>query len=94
MRAAALLAAIGSLGSLVEAASLTFLLTFALANAVAAWLLPQRRWLAVGAALGMTAGAVILDGEIGRGAPAVLAGLAALFAIAVFGRHAILRWAA
>lgn len=89
--AAALLAAIGSLGSLVEAASLTFLLTFALANAVAAWLLPQRRWLAAGAALGMTAGAVILAVEVAGNAPFVLAGLGVLFVIAVFGRHAILR---
>lgn len=92
--AAALLAVVGTLGALVEAASLTFLVTFAIANAVAAWLLPRRRWVAAAASLGMSAGAVILAVEIARTAPFVLAGLASLFAVAIFGRHAILRWAA
>ena len=76
--AAATLAAIGSLGDLVEAASLAFLLTFAIVNVVAARTLSARRWVPIGGALGMTIGAVVLSIEIAGNAPLVLAAFVVL----------------
>jgi amino acid transporter len=56
----AVLAAVGSLRVLVEAASLTFLATFAIVNAVAVRRVPRRRPLAAAGALASGAAAVVV----------------------------------
>lgn len=81
----ALLSAVGTLGGLVEAASLTFLVTFAGVNAMAAQRLRRRRVLAVVGAVGTAAAAVVASVRIASNQPLVFAavGAAAVGALVV-----------
>jgi amino acid transporter len=72
---AAVLAAVGSLGALVEAASLIFLVTFAVVNMVAAVELDGRRWAALLGAGGATGAAAVLIVQLGTETPLHLAGI-------------------
>lgn len=75
---AAMLAAVGSLGALVEAASLIFLITFAIVNLVAARELSQRRWAAGAGAAGATVAAGVLVAQLASDQPLHLIGIAAV----------------
>lgn len=89
---AALLASIGSLAALVEAASLTFLGTFVAVNLVAILRLdgPARLVAALGAT-GATLGAAFLVTQLATSEPVVLALLLALITAASVGRPLLLR---
>lgn len=82
----ATLAAVGSLTRLVEAASLTFLLTFAVVNALRALEVKDRRWLGWAGALLAGAAALVLAWRLVTEAWWVLALLAALVASAFAAR--------
>jgi len=84
--AGTVLAAVGSLGQLVEAASLTFLVTFAGVNALAAIRLPEHRLVTVLGALGAGGAAVLATGRLALEAPLSLALLATLVIVAVLVR--------
>jgi amino acid transporter len=73
---AAVLAVAGSLGTLVEAASLVFLATFATVCALAAWRDVGPRLVAVAGAVGSTAAVVLLTWRLATETPYALAGLA------------------
>ena len=89
---AALLSAVGSLGVLVEAASVTFLFTFALVNGIAARRLAGVHRVVAGAgALGATAAAGVLIVRLAGSEPEALVGLAALVLVATAGRALLLR---
>ena len=88
---AALLAAVGNLGSLVEAASLAFLATFTVVNALAAWKHGGARILHAVGALAAGGATAALAYRLVTHAPIVLALLAAMIALAVVGRPLILR---
>jgi amino acid transporter len=89
--ASALVAMIGSLGSIVEAASLTFLATFALVNGVAAFTLPTRRIVSALGAAGATVGAVVLLLEVVSRSPLALGFLVAFVLLAMVGRRPLMR---
>ncbi|MBL3658161.1 APC family permease [Fulvivirga sediminis] len=87
---AALLAILGSLSTLVEAASLIFLFTFLSVNYIAVKKLNKNRWIPI---TGMIVGGIVLIILTARLAiinPLSLALLAGLGAIIIFGRPAIL----
>lgn len=88
---AAILAAIGSLGSLVEAASLAFLFTFTVVNALAFYEIKRRRWIPVCGALGGVAALVVLIGRLAEHSPWTLVLLGGLSIFAVVGRPIILK---
>ncbi|MDX1649525.1 MAG: hypothetical protein R3263_06695 [Myxococcota bacterium] len=82
----------GSLGVLVEAASVTFLFTFALVNGIAARRLAGVHRVVAGAgALGATAAAGVLIVRLAGSEPEALVGLAALVLVATAGRALLLR---
>jgi amino acid transporter len=83
---AAALAVIGSLSSLVEVASLTFLITFATVNVLAAMTLPARRWIPVAGAAGALLSAVLLSLKLIKTDPLALVILIMLILLAVFVR--------
>ncbi len=87
----AALAAIGSLGSLVEAASLVFLFTFGVVNMIAVGQLTERRWIPAMGALGATGAVVILVIELVRTSLFSLIALGVLILIATTVRPLILR---
>ena len=87
---AATLAVLGSLSSLVEAASLAFLVTFGIVNVIAGRRMESRRWIAyAGAVLAGLIG-VVLVARLVVMAPVPLTILVALGAVAALGRPAIL----
>ncbi len=87
----AALAAIGSLGSLVEAASLVFLFTFAVVNTIAVGQLTKRRWIPAVGALGATGAVVVLIIELVQTSPFALLALGVLIILATTVRPLILR---
>jgi amino acid transporter len=84
--AGAALAAVGTLSSLVEAASLTFLVTFAIVNVIATRRLDRARWLAVLGALAAAGAAVTVGVRLAGKEPAALVALLAFTAVATVGR--------
>jgi amino acid transporter len=80
----AVLAVIGSLSGLVEVASLTFLITFATVNILAAITLPARRWIPVAGAAGALLSAVLLCRKLIKTDPIALVVLSILILLAVF----------
>ena len=89
--AAAVLAAVGSLSALVEAASLAFLGTFAVVGWLAFRARAGHRMLTGAGALGATASGLALTYRLARNQPVALAVLAVLVAFAVFVRPILLR---
>ncbi|MBI1367326.1 MAG: amino acid permease [Planctomycetes bacterium] len=87
----ALLAAIGALDQLVEAASLAFLFTFATVNVIAARRIEQHRWASWAGAIGAGAAGVTLLGRLAIKEPIILAALVVIVLICIFGRPVILR---
>jgi amino acid transporter len=81
---AAVLAVIGNLSSLVEVASLTFLITFATVNILAAMTLFRRRWIPVAGAAGALVSAGLLSMKLVRTDPLALLVLVILILMAVF----------
>ena len=88
---AALLAVVGTLSRLVEAASLSFLFTFAAVCALAFHQKAGRRVLTGFGALAASAATVALIVRLARQDPLALGFLAVLVLVAVFGRPMILR---
>lgn len=87
----AMLAVLGGLSQLVEAASLAFLFTFAAVNVIAARQTDDREWISwTGAALAIAA-AVALVARLALHEPISLAILAALVLFSTVGRSIILR---
>ncbi|MDZ7704623.1 MAG: APC family permease [Trueperaceae bacterium] len=85
------LAMFGALATLVEAASLAFLITFAIVNTLAISQFKRCRWTAVVGALGASAAALILAWRLAHNAPWVLGGLFVFSLVAMFGRPLLLR---
>lgn len=79
---AAVLAAVGGLSQLVEAASLTFLVTFATVNVIAFRRIERRRWIPLSGAVGATGAAAALMLRLARNEPVSLAAVAAVAAAA------------
>ena len=88
----AILAMLGGLEDLVEAASLAFLTTFAAVNVLAAVHLPRRRWIGIAGAAGALAAGIGLCIRLAMTRPVSLGVMAVLVLAAVFGRPLILRW--
>ncbi|MEZ6244056.1 MAG: APC family permease [Phycisphaerales bacterium] len=86
----ATLAAVGSLTRLVEAASLAFLVTFAIVNALGALELPRKRWLGWFGCVLAGAAAVVLSVRLVMEAWWVLAAFGVIVALA-FGLRPLLR---
>jgi amino acid transporter len=89
--AAALLAAFGSLGRLVEAASLGFLITFAIVNALAWHEVQKRRWVSVNGLVGSMAAIGVLIWRQATQDPTALLAFIAIIVVAVFGRRYLVR---
>ncbi|NVB40672.1 amino acid permease [Pseudenhygromyxa sp. WMMC2535] len=89
--AAAVLASLGALSKLVEAASMTFLFTFAVVNGLAARESEARAWVSWIGLIGASLAALILAARMAIASPSTLAFLGVLAAIAVFARPALLR---
>jgi amino acid transporter len=79
---AAFLAVIGSLSGLVEVASLTFLITFATVNVIAARQLSSGRWISVAGAAGALLATVLLSLKLARTDPEALVILLLLILLA------------
>jgi amino acid transporter len=90
--AGALLAILGSLSMLVEAASLAFLFTFAVVNVIALLQCRNHRWISLLGAAGAGIAGIVLVGRLVVEAPAGLALLAVVGLIAAFGRPRLNRW--
>jgi amino acid transporter len=88
----ALLAVLGSLEMLVEAASLTFLFTFTAVNVMAFLQCRNRRWVFGFGGVGAAIAGVVLTGRLIIEAPLALALLTTLGLIATFGRPRINRF--
>ena len=88
--AGAVLAMIGGLSELVEAASLAFLATFATVNVLAALHTDRYRWVAVAGAFGASAAAIGLCIRLGMTKPISLIVMALLVLVAVVGRPFLL----
>lgn len=86
----AVLAALGNLHLLVEAASLGFLLTFVVVNALAFIEVERRRWISAAGALGGTAAAIVLIVKLVQTRPVAIAAFAAMVLVATLGRHLLL----
>jgi len=86
----AILAMLGGLSDLVEAASLAFLVTFATVNVLASIHAGHRRWVGVAGAVGATAAAVGLCVHLAMTQPVSLAVMALLVIGIVLGRPVIL----
>ncbi|QBZ83089.1 Inner membrane transport protein YbaT [Hydrogenovibrio crunogenus] len=89
---AALLAAIGNLTSLVEAASLAFLFTFTVVCGLAFKQKAGSRWITGFGALSASAASIALIVQLTQTDLSALLFLTALIAVSVFGRPAILRY--
>ncbi|RUM92170.1 MAG: amino acid permease [Thiomicrospira sp.] len=89
---AALLAAIGNLTSLVEAASLAFLFTFTVVCGLAFKQKAGYRWITGFGALSASAASIALIVQLTQTDLSALLFLTALIAVSVFGRPAILRY--
>ena len=87
----AALAVVGGLSSLVEAASLVFLGTFAAVNAVAIGASERRRWVSWAGMLGAGGAGMVLAGRLVITAPIALAALAGVVLVAVVGRPWLMR---
>jgi amino acid transporter len=87
----ALLAAVGSLSSLVEAASLAFLLTFATVNVLALRTRSRARWLPAVGAVGAGAAGLLLCRRLLTRDPVALGALVVVFLVATVGRPLLLR---
>ncbi len=88
---AAVLAVIGSLESLVEAASLVFLFTFATVNVLAFQRTDERRWVFAAGASGATAAALFLCWRLWQESPYALVVLVGILLVAIIGRPWILK---
>ncbi|HBG30348.1 MAG TPA: amino acid permease, partial [Gammaproteobacteria bacterium] len=88
---AAVLAVVGTLSMLVEAASLAFLFTFAVVCALACARRTGSRWVTGLGALLATAATVALIVRLARNEPLALAFLGVLVALAMFARPVLLR---
>lgn len=88
---AAALAVLAGLSRLVEAASLTFLLTFAMVAAIAWKELPMGRWVSGAGALGSLGAACVLAVRMALNDPWTLAALAVVTASAVLLRPLVVR---
>jgi amino acid transporter len=88
----ALLAVAGSLEALVEAASLTFLFTFAAVNVIAFFQISTRRWVFTFGAAGAGVAGVILVFRLISEAPMALGLLTVVGLVAIYGRPKINRW--
>lgn len=84
--AGVVLAVVGALGPLVEAASLAFLFTFAVVNVLAALKTQHLKWLSWLGAVGAIAAGLTLAVRLAMTEPISLAVMAALTGLAVFGR--------
>jgi amino acid transporter len=82
----AVLAIIGSLSGLVEVASLTFLITFATVNVLAAKTLSGRRWIPLAGLAGALLAAGLLSMKLVKTDPVALGVLLVLILLAVFAR--------
>jgi len=89
---AGLLAAVGTLTTLVEAASLAFLFTFAVVGGLAFHQRTGSRWVTGSGALGAAAASVALILRLAETEPIALVFLGLLVLIAVFGRPVLLRY--
>lgn len=89
---AAVLAVVGSLDLLVEAASLGFLLTFAVVSALAAYEVKRRRVVSIIGFVGATGALLVLLVEQAMKRPVSLGVFIAVVLIATVGRHFLLRW--
>ncbi len=87
----AVLAVIGGLSTLVQAASLAFLFTFSTVNVLAALRVEHRRWLSWLGAAAAGMATLVLTGRMAFEEPITLAILVAMVALAIFGRPWILR---
>ena len=88
---AAVLAVVGSLSTLVEAASLAFLFTFAVVNVLAFRNLDRGRLVSAAGALGAAAATLLLVWRFAHRDPVALAFLAGVVLLATVGRRVILR---
>lgn len=89
--AGAVLAVAGSLSSLVEGASLTFLVTFAIVGGIGARVLDRSRWVAVAALVGASLAALALTWRLATTNPLALAAVVGMTLLATAGRHALLQ---
>ena len=89
--AGAVMAMVGGLSDLVEAASLAFLVTFATVNVLAAMHTDHRRWVGAAGACGAAAAAIGLCIRLAETRPVSLAVMGILVVIAVAGRPLIMR---
>lgn len=87
----ALLAALGTLTELVEAASLIFLLTFAIVNAIAFSKIKKERWIPLLGAVGASASALYLGFSLAVSTPVDLAVLIGIVAIAILIRPLLMQ---
>lgn len=87
-----MLAVIGSLSMLVEAASLAFLFTFATVNVIALLRCKNHRWIFALGGAGSGIAAIVLVGRLIVEAPVVLGLLAIVGLVATLGRPLINRW--
>lgn len=87
-----MLAVIGSLSMLVEAASLAFLFTFAVVNVIALLQCSKHRWIFALGSAGAGIAAVVLVGRLVVEAPVALGLITIVGLVAIFGRPWINRW--
>lgn len=87
----ALLAAIGSLGTLVEVASLTFLFTFGAVNAIAFGRHVPHRWICLLGAAGAGGALAVSAWRMSHEAPWTLVAISLLIVLATVGRNAVVR---
>ena len=89
----ALLASLGSLELLVQAASLSFLFTFGTVNTIALTQRVTHRWISLAGLLGSAAAALVLLWRMLTADPLVLVALTAMVLLATVGRPHLLRLA-
>jgi amino acid transporter len=89
----ALLASLGSLEMLVQAASLSFLFTFGTVNGIALTQQVAHRWISLTGLLGSAAATLVLIWQMATGDPLELLALAAMVLIATVGRPYLMRLA-
>ena len=87
-----MLAVVGSLSMLVEAASLAFLFTFAAVNVIAFLQCRKHRWIFALGSAGAGIAAVVLVGRLIFEAPIALGLLTIVGLVATFGRPWINQW--
>jgi amino acid transporter len=87
----ALLAVMGSLATLVEAASLIFLFTFAVVNILAFNQIKRHRWIFVAGAFGATVASIALVWRLVTNSPVIIALLGLVIFLTLVGRYIMLR---